>query len=600
MSEPASLQTEPASLQTEPELELAEEQRRLRVLTIVTLAILAMGPFFIYQYASMGIPSVSIAVVATMGAAGLNLAWARRGAGSRAGGWVATALFFALLIFSNWNSGGFYDPNFGWFYFFPILAALLVDARAGWTFTGIIAATIAFFWIAPQYGIEIPNNIPAEHHAEQSLANRLSAILAIGIVLAAISSHERFSRALLQRSNKSLQGEIERRAATQERLIRTERAASVGGLAAGLAHEINNPLTYVIGNLDLLQEQLRTGTARDPAVRDRELLFLASEALEGSQRVASLVQDLSTFSHIDDASVGPVDLAVAIEHSVRLVANEIRHRATFDVDCEPGLRVLGSEGQVQQVLVNLLVNAAHSIEPGSVEQNRIRVSARPRYQRILIEVSDTGCGINPETLGRIFEPFFTTKASGSGTGMGLSITRNVLDVMGGSITVESSLGIGSTFSVWLNPVAADTPEVSPKTELPAGSLAPERELRILIVDDEHRVLRYLRDALSHHQVCTEGNAKTALERILREDHDVILCDLMMPEMTGMDLYAEVQRDRPEAAQRMLFMTAGTFVERQRDFLTSVSDRWIEKPFEIAELERRIQARAEATPPDQPG
>ncbi|NQZ98539.1 MAG: response regulator [Myxococcales bacterium] len=582
---------EPAPLQTE--LELAEERRRLRVLTIVTLAILVMGPFFIYQYVSLGIPSVSIAVVVAMLAAILNLAWARRGAGSRAGGWVATSVFFSLLIFSNWNSGGFYDPNFAWFYFFPILAALLVDARAGWTFTGVVMVTTLFFWIAPEFGIEIPNNIPAERHGEQSLANRLSAIIAIGIVLSAIDSHERFSRGLLQRSNADLQQEMERRSAMQERLIQTERAASMGSLASGMAHEINNPLTYVIGNLELLQDHLRTGDAEDPAAPNREPLILASEALQGSHRVASLVQDLNSFSRVDDASVGPVDISTTIEHSVRLVANEIRHRAELEVDCEPGLRILGNEGRLQQVLINLLINAAHSIEVGSVGKNRIRISARPRNQRILLEVFDTGCGIDSEILDRIFEPFFTTKPIGSGTGMGLSITRKVLESMGGSITVESSPGIGSTFSVWLNPVDPDGPRVSVSAESPASSpAAAKRQLRILVIDDEDRVLRYLRGALARHHVTTERHPKSALERILREDHDVILCDLMMPEMTGMDLHAEVERVRPEAARRMIFMTAGIFVEQAHEFLTSVAGRWIEKPIGIAELERRIQARLE--------
>ena len=593
--------SDPTVVQTQSELEFAEERRRLRMLTIVTLAILAMGPFFIYQYWSLGIPSVSIAVLATMGAAGLNLAWARRGAGSRAGGWVATTLFFTLLAFSNWNSGGFYDPNFGWFYFFPILAALLIGPIAGWTFTGVIAVTTIVFWLAPEYGIDIPNNIPAERHAEQSLANRLSAIVAIGIVLGAIASHERFSRRLLQLTNKTLRQEMERRSTIQERLIQTERTASMGSLASGMAHEINNPLTYVIGNLELLRDQLRAGAPPDSEPPDSELMFLASEALEGSHRVASLVRDLNSYSRVDDSHVGPIDLASMIERSIRLVANEIRHRAKLDVDCEPGLRVLGDQGRVQQVLINLLVNAAHSIEAGFVDQNRIRVSARSQDQRILIEISDTGCGISPEALDRIFEPFFTTKAVGAGTGIGLSITRNVLDSMGGSITVDSSPGVGSTFSVWMKLVEPDTFEAAPSPVSPAGSIRTDPKLRILVIDDEQRVLRYLRKALVHHEVHTELHAKTALKRILQEDHDVILCDLMMPEMTGMDLYAEIQRDRPDAAQRMLFMTAGTFVEESRDFLTSVSGRWIAKPFTLAELERRIQDRVdvlglEAPPP----
>lgn len=578
---------EQASPPTAPELELADERRRLRVLTILTLALICMAPFFVYQYLTLGIPSVSIALVITMLFGGLNVVWARRRGGSRAGGWIATVVFFALLLFSNWNSGGFYDPNFGWLYLFPMLAALLVDARAGWVFTGVVLLTALGFWIMPQLGIEVPNHIPPERYAEQSLANRVSAIIAIGILLAAIASQQAFARRLLERANEGLQQELDRRFQMQERLIRTERAASIGSLASGMAHEINNPLTYVIGNLELLQDQLAAETAGPGEASDHQHQVLLAEALEGSQRVASLVRDLKTFSRADEEDVGPVDLGKAIEQSVRLVANEIRHRAGLEVDCEPALRVRGNEGRLQQVLVNLLVNAAHAIEAGSVEKNRIRISARTRARRILLEVSDTGSGIEPQVIDHIFEPLFTTKAVGFGMGMGLSITRNVVESMGGSIAVDSTPGAGSTFSVWLNPAGVGGEGASESSETPASAADAQRKLKILVVDDEEPVLRYIGGALSEHQIVTESRARVAAERILREEYDVILCDLMMPEMTGMDLHASVQEHRPDVAKRMLFMTAGTFVEKAQDFLSSVPGRWIEKPFPIADLESRI-------------
>ena len=187
------------------DLRAQEERRRLRVLSVVTLAMVVMAPFFVYQYISLGIPSVSLAVSVTVVVGLLNLGWAWRRGGSRLGGWIATSILLALLVFSNLQSGGFYDPNFGWLYVFPMLAALLIDARAGWIFTAIVLLLSLTFWLAPEYGIVIPDRIPADRHAAQSLANRVSAVLAVGVILAAIASQQRFARQMLESSNQDLQ-----------------------------------------------------------------------------------------------------------------------------------------------------------------------------------------------------------------------------------------------------------------------------------------------------------------------------------------------------------------------------------------------------------
>ena len=570
-----------------------EEARRLRVLAIVTLGMVVMAPFFVYQYISLGVPWVSVAVVVTMFVGLMNLFWSRRRMGSRVGGWIATSILLLLLVFSNLQSGGFYDPNFGWLYVFPMLAALLVDARAGWTLTVLVLLLSLAFWLAPAYGVSIPDRIPAADHAQQSLANRLSAVLAIGVLLAAISSQQRFSKRLLERSNRKLQAEIERRSQVQQQLIRTERAASMGNLSAGLAHEINNPLAYVIGNLELLDVEFESAGARVLSERFEETRHLVAESLEGALRVADLVRDLKSFSHVGEDEFGPVALAPAIEAASRLVANEMRHRARLEVDCDASLYVLGNEGRVQQVLVNLMVNAAHAIEVGSADENLVRLSARRSGDQTRLEVSDTGCGMPAEVVDQIFEPFFTTKSVGQGTGMGLFVTRNVVKSMGGSLEVESAPGVGSRFVISLRHCEAPSVSLEP-CGADRESSSPARSLRILVIDDEESVLVYLQRALPHHCLTIKSNPRDALERILGgSDDDLVLCDLMMPEMTGMELYAEVQQGRPEFAKRMLFMTAGILVQEGHEFLNSLPGRWIQKPMRVANLEELIDSRIRA-------
>jgi signal transduction histidine kinase/CheY-like chemotaxis protein len=580
----------PTNTEVHPE---AEEQRRLRVLRIVTLVLVTMAPFFVYQYLSLGVPIISFLVLLTVCGGLLNLRFATRRMQSQTGGWIATSLLLTLLVISNLHSGGFYDPNFGWLYVFPILAALLVDARAGWVFTGLVLFLCVGFWIASQIGVQIPDHIPADQHAQQSLANRLSAVIAIGGILAGLASQQRAARQTLEAANKKLQAEGRAREEMQQRLIRTERAASMGNLAAGLAHEINNPLTYVIGNLELLKTDIDDGERTWTQEEREDASAVIRDALEGASRVANLVRDLKTFSHVEENHMGAVEIAPVIHQAVRLVANELRHRARVVVDCEEDLHLLGSEGRLQQVLINLLVNAAHAIEAGSAAGNLVRVHAYKKGKRVRIEVSDTGKGIQPETLDYIFEPFFTTKRVGHGAGMGLFITDNVVKSFHGTLHVESTPGEGTTFTVDLpltNPPSSPTPHSTqgPRPPAPGGAL------KILAVDDESSVLAFLTRALSDHHLTTETNPHAALERILRGEDELILCDLMMPEMTGIDLYEQVKRHDPELAQRMIFMTAGVFTEETSILAEQqITGGWIEKPIRVADLELLIAERLEA-------
>ena len=575
-----------------PELLDAEESRRVWVLTVVTTIFLAMGPIFVFRYYAMGIRSLSVVVAAAMLFAAGVLFWVRRGGNSERGGLFVTSALLAVLIYSNLCSGGFEDPNFGWLYVIPLAAALLVSARVGWIFTGIVLAVALFFWTVPQFGFEIPDYVPPELHDEQSLFNRLSAIIAIGVILGALASQQKYARGLLERVNNELNYEMNQRSEMQARMVRSERAASMGSLAAGMAHEINNPLTYVIGNLELLQSRL-PGTQGSPSeIASAESRTMLSEAIEGANRVAGLVRDLKTFSHSSEEEVEHVDLGEVLDRAAKMVGNEIRHRAKLEIHSESDLEVLANHGRILQVVINLLTNAAHAIDPGSTEKNMIRVTAREKSGRIELEVADTGTGIDPELTDRIFEPFFTTKAVGFGMGMGLSITRNVLQSMGGTIEVRYSSPEGTAFMVTLKP-AKEAPEISEADPASAQRVKRlESSLKILIVDDEEQVLRYLAASLSHHAVSTQTRGRKAIEGIVQGDFDIIVCDLMMPEMTGMEIHAELRERCPAAADRMLFMTGGVFVKAAKDFLASVPGRWVEKPVRHGELESRIWKRLE--------
>ena len=567
-----------------------EEDRRLRVLTIVTAIMLVMAPFFVYRYFIFQIPSISIAMIATATAGVLNLGWARLRRNSWRGGWIATLILFALLVFSNFHSGGFYDPNFGWLYVFPMLAALLVDARAGWVVTGLVLVLTIAFWLAPEFGYLIPDRIPVDQHSAHSLANRVSAVVAIGAILASLASQQRFSRTLLEQANQELRKEMTNRVQIQERLIQTERVASMGQLAAGLAHEINNPLTYVIGNLELVQAQINGPEFVADAQLHREMESIVNEALEGALRVANLVRDLRTFAHVDDEiSEGGISVNTAVERASRFVAAELRHRAQLEIDLEPNLRIFGNEGRFQQVLVNLLVNAAQSIDPGAADSEFVRIRAMRSGERILVEISDTGRGMPAELIERVFEPFVTTKHTGEASGLGLFISNNIIESMNGSIEVRSEANTGTTFSLSLVPFDDDLIPEAP-SEQPLNLQVTDHPLRILVIDDEEHVLLYLRRAFPDHDVHTEKDTSAALRRILESDYDIILCDIMMPNMTGSDLHAELERTRPDMADRMFFMTAGTYTQANKAFLAKMAGRWVEKPITVGKIWECIRWR----------
>lgn len=394
-------------------------------------------------------------------------------------------------------------------------------------------------------------------------------------------------------------GEIQR--------LQAEKLASIGMLAAGVAHEINNPGAFVLGNIEALSSQImliheRLRAVVEPAARGEleamlfEVASILQESKEGMARIQRIVRDLSAFSHVDDDKQRLTGLNGAVESTLSLLRNELRHRAVVERDLRAVRLVRTSPARLGQVFLNLIINAAQALDEAEVKRNRILVRTYDSGDDVVFEVSDNGPGIAPELLPRIFDSFFTTKPRGVGTGLGLPISQGIVRGLGGEITLETKLGAGATFRVRL------PAEPAAKVGPPAGENATPiyQRRRILCVDDEALLLKAYRRMLADvHEIVTALGGRDALLILEKQrNFDLVLCDLQMPEMSGMDLYSEVKRLYPELGERFVFVTGGAFSAEAKRFLEQAVT-CLSKPFRIEELltliDEKIAARLGATP-----
>jgi PAS domain S-box-containing protein len=382
--------------------------------------------------------------------------------------------------------------------------------------------------------------------------------------------------------------DITEQKAAQAQLLVADRMVSVGTLAAGVAHEINNPLAAVIANLELAARDFEDLVAEAPDSATAEYLREElRDAREGAERVRLIVRDLKLFSRGEDDSRGPVDVHRVLDSSVRMAWNEIRHRARLDKVYGPIPEVEANESRLGQVFLNLLVNASQAIPEGTADQQVIRIVTRTDASgRAIVEISDSGPGIPPDVFPRLFTPFFTTKPVGVGTGLGLSICHRIVSGLGGDIVAESSPGKGALFRVILPPAHSATAILEPVA--PVVAPAPRRG-HVLIVDDEAVLARSLQRALTHeHDVVVATRAEQALARIAAgERFDVILCDLMMPQMTGMQLHDAIAPLAADQAKAMVFLTGGAFTPEAQAFLARIVNPRFDKPFDVTALRNAV-------------
>jgi PAS domain S-box-containing protein len=377
----------------------------------------------------------------------------------------------------------------------------------------------------------------------------------------------------------------------QKQLVFADRMAAVGTLAAGVAHEINNPLSFVVANVDMAIEEIRAIGGGSPSGRMRDLEDMLREARQGTERVTKIVRSLKTFSRIQTDKPAVIDLLPVIDVSINMVENEIRHRARLVKDYGKVPLVEADDARLGQVFINLLVNAVHAFPEGNTDANEVRIatSTDPSGSAI-VEVSDTGSGIPSALLGRIFDPFFTTKPVGVGTGLGLAISHSIVTALGGTLTVESELGRGTTFRVAL---PASSSLQCPSPAVPARPIeAPKGkgQAKVLVVDDEPAVGLVIRRILAQHEVTFVTTAHDALALLAAgKCFDLILSDVMMPGVSGMELYGELVRLYPDLASKVVFLTGGAFTPEAHAFLDQVTNERMDKPFDVGRL-RELTAR----------
>ncbi len=515
--------------------------------------------------------------VSALAAGGVWVAtWLRPGAFiTRVLGGVALQLFCALYLVQLDGQPEMYLFVFTSF----TLMIFYKDPRALWPAAGVLVLTQLL--LAPRF--------------DQSLLTRvfpLSVALAQVVIASAVSSNLRnrtlhdFEKAAALETQlthtRRLMDDLEK---TRSRLVQTEKLATAGQLAAGVGHEINNPLAFVMGNLDHLQRRLSEESATLSKLHDYEDLRDAlSEASEGARRIAAIVRDLKTFARNDDASLGPVDVKASLEFALSMAAPEIRHRAQVVRDYGEVPSVEANEAKLGQVFLVLLVNAAQALREGGIADNRITVTTRAEpHGRVRITVQDTGPGIAAENLARIFDPFFTTKPVGEGTGLGLSIASNIVDTLGGHIEVESRPHEGARFHVVLR---ASSEVARPRStgKTPSTPIRAQPVVRVLVIDDEADMAPLITRVLGPEvHVTSVLSGRAALELLAHQTFDLILCDVMMPDVSGADVYRAIAAERPALLPNVVMMTGGAFTEESRAFVEALPHETLDKPFTATQL-----------------
>lgn len=382
--------------------------------------------------------------------------------------------------------------------------------------------------------------------------------------------------------------DITTRREVQGRLVLADRMAQVGTLAAGVAHEVNNPLTWLMARLEVAQEAV---AALPGGPMREELRAALADAREGSRRIRDIIRDLRVFARAEDEALAAVDVQRVLESAVAVAMRELSARARLVRDYRPVPPILGNEARLGQVFLNLLVNAVQATPEGDPDGHSITVGSEVDAEgRVAVWVADTGSGVPRELHARIFDLFFTTKPAGEGTGLGLSVSRQLVEQMGGRIELQSEPGRGSRFTVRL-PVAALEPTLPAPP--PAAASVSSRRARLLIVDDEPMIVSFVQDVLARdHDVVGHTSAEAALTW-LAEGHpvDLVLCDLMMPELDGEGFFDRLGALRPEVCGAVTFITGGAYAPKALRFLERSGRPRLDKPFEIRALRELARAAA---------
>lgn len=390
--------------------------------------------------------------------------------------------------------------------------------------------------------------------------------------------------------------EIAERTRIEEELRRAEKMHALGRLAAGLGHEINNPLSYVTFSAESAMVEIHTLVASDT----RHSLEQHLDAiLAGTSRIADIVHGIRLMTHPTVMTADAVDITQAVDTALDTMRPQLGDEIELVTAMAAKLHVWCKRAELEHVIENLLKNAIHALEDTDRPVRRICVSCRRSHddRSAVIEIADTGCGIHPDDLPKVFDPFFTTKPVGMGTGLGLARCHAIITGFDGDIRVTSELHRGTVFTVILPLMPAKKDVASDAracASMPANTHVEhddgEVKGRVLIIDDEPLIRRVVRHALKAHDVVEASDGRDALRRCQSEFFDVILCDIMMPDVSGPEFYKLLQAQVPGAEASIVFFTAGSTEQTVHDFLDEVPNECLEKPIQRRRLQQNVNDR----------
>ncbi|HEY6880612.1 MAG TPA: response regulator [Polyangiales bacterium] len=363
-----------------------------------------------------------------------------------------------------------------------------------------------------------------------------------------------------------------------------QRLVSLGALLGGIAHEINNPLAFVFGSIDILQRQLVSlvHPHQSPEPFSVAMAMRALErAREGAERVAAVVRSASMFASADLEASEVLDIHQVLESAIQVASNEIRHGAHLVRNYREVAQVRSNPARLGQVFLNLLLNAVYAIRDHGGRDHVIRVSTENLDGMVVVTIADSATSLEQISIASTFDPTNPPYSGGPRLRFGLAVSRELVQAMGGSIDVTPEQPRGARFRVSLpmsSRISFPAPPPKPPMRVSADGAS------VLIVDDEPLLCELLSAMLSDdYAVAAFTSPRAALAALMEREFDVVLCDVMMPELTGMELFDRAVRERPELAARFVFITGGAFTERARLFLKQTGRPVLRKPCERREL-----------------
>lgn len=402
-----------------------------------------------------------------------------------------------------------------------------------------------------------------------------------------------------QKTTQQLEQEVAGRVRAERELRNAQRLEALGRLAAGLGHEINNPLSFLMSGAEAALEEVDRAESVASNISLQPLREMLDAVIVGADRISQIVKNIKLLSHRAENTAESVNLLTALKLALDMVRHDLHDAIQVSTELSDVPEIWCKRIEIEQVFLNLLRNAIHALSERN-ETGTIHVSSWREGEFAVVAIADNGPGMSKKTLDKVFEPFFTTKPAGVGTGLGLSICHAIIAGLGGKIEVVSELGRGTTATVWLPglarvgvhrtderlSVARDRTTPNKLTESADMSSTGERG-RVLLIDDEPLIHRVVTHALGRHEVISAMNGRDALNQCQSRVFDVILCDLMMPEMNGMEFYHELQRVQPDAEADIVFFSGGSRLEEIQAFLDAVPNECLEKPVQRQRLQQLV-------------